>query len=103
MAVEAMKNGTWLEKLKNDIMIEKPKTFSEVMVMATKLIKMDKHRRLWRKDDKTPLKNEDRFESRRPRLQCPFFRSSTGSPASEFRKEVKNYTPLNAPRSKVLM
>ena len=55
MAIEAMKNGTWLGKHKDDIMIEKPKTFSEVMVMATKLIEMDEDRRLQCKDDKMPF------------------------------------------------
>ena len=45
-AIKAMKNGTWLGKLKDDIMIEEPSTFFEVMVMATKLIKMDEDRRL---------------------------------------------------------
>ena len=34
-----------------------------------------------------------------PDLNVP----SSGSPASGFRKEVKNYTPLNASRSKVLI
>ena len=98
-----MKNGTRLEKLKDDIMIKEPKTFSEVMTMATKLIKMDEDRRLRREDDKMPFKNKDRSETRRPRPQHPYFRSSAGSPTSGFRKEVKNYTLLNAPRSKVLM
>ena len=71
--------------------------------MATKLIKMDEDRRLWCKDDKIPIKNDDRSESRRPRPQRPFFRGSVSSTTSGYRKEVENYTPLNAPRSKVLM
>ena len=37
-AIEAMKNGTRLRKLKDKIMTKEPKTFSEVMAMATKLI-----------------------------------------------------------------
>ena len=98
-----MKNGTRLGKLKDDIMIEEPSTFSEVMAMATKLIKMDEDRRLRREDDKTPIKNEDRSESRRSRPQRPFFKSSAGGQASGFRKEVKNYTPLNTPRLKILI
>ena len=40
-----MKNGMRLGKLKDDIMIEEPSTFSEVMAMATKLTKMDEDRR----------------------------------------------------------
>ena len=102
-AIEAMNNGPRLGKLKDDIMIEEPSTFSEIMAMAIKLIKMDEDRRLRREYDKTPIKNEDRSESRRPRPQRPFFRSSAGGLASGFRKEVKNYIPLNAPISKVLM
>ena len=98
-----MKNRTRLGRLKNDIMVQEPSTFTEAMAMATKLIKMDEDRRLQHEDDKTPIKNDDRSESRRPRLQRPFFRSSTGSITSRYRKEVENYTPLNAPRSKILM
>ena len=102
-AIEVIKNGKRLGKLKDKIMIKEPKNFSEVMVMAIKLIKMDEDRRLRREDDKIPIKNEDRSESKRFRPQRPFFRSSVGDPTSGFRKEVKNYTPLNTPRSKVLM
>ena len=54
--IEAMKNGMRLGKLKDKIMNKEPTTFSEVMVMATKLIKMDEDRRLRHEDDKTPLK-----------------------------------------------
>ena len=105
MAIEAIKNGTRLGKLKEDIMIEKPKTFSEVMAMVTKLIEMDEDRRLRYEDDKTPFQNNDRPESRRSKPQCLFPRGSVGGPTVEFRKEVDNhnYTPLNAPRLKVLM
>ena len=92
-AIEAMKNGMWLERLKDDIMVQEPSTFTKAMAMATKLIKMDEYRRLRREDDKTPIKNDDRSESRRPRPQCPFFRNSAGSTTSEFWKEVENYTP----------
>ena len=102
-AIEAMKNGMRLGRLKDDIMVQEPSTFTEAMAMATKLIKMDEDRRLRREDDKMPIKNDDRSESRRPRLQRPFFRSSTGSIASGYQKEVEKYTPLNTPRSKVLM
>ena len=98
-----MKNGTQLRKLKDKIMTKEPTTFSEVMAMTTKLIKMDEDRRLRREYNKMPLKTEERSEPRRPRPQRPYFRSSAGSPTSGFIKEIKNYTPLNAPRSKVLM
>ena len=80
-AIEAIKVGTQLGRLKDDIMVQEPSTFTEAMAMATKLIKMDEDRRLRREDDKT---SDDRSESRRPRPQCPFFRSSTGSTTSEF-------------------
>ena len=56
IAIEAMKNGTWLGRLKDDIMVQEPSTFTEAMTMATKLIKMDEYRRLRRDDDKTPPK-----------------------------------------------
>ena len=87
-----MKNGTRFGRLKDDIMVQDPSTFTKAMAMATKLIKMDEYRRLRREDDKMPIKNDDRSESRRPRPQRPFFRSSAGSTASRFRKEVENYT-----------
>ena len=73
------------------------------MAMAIKLIKMDEDRSLRREDEKMPIKNDDRAESRRSRPQRPFFRRLTGSTASGYRKEVENYTPLNTPRSKVLI
>ena len=59
-AIEATKNRTRLGKLKDKIMTKKPITFSEVMAMETKLIKMDEDRRLRREDDKTPLKKQVR-------------------------------------------
>ena len=45
-AIEAMKNGTCLEKLKDKIMTKEPATLSTVMAMAMKLIKLDEDRRL---------------------------------------------------------
>ena len=99
MAIEAMKNGIRLGKLKDKIMTKEPTTFSEVMSMAMKLIKLDEDRRLRRDDDRTPFKKEERSEPRRPRPQRPYFRGSVGGPTSGFRKEIENYTSLNAPRS----
>ena len=103
MTIEAMKNGTRLGRLKDDIMVLEPSTFTEAMAMATKLIKMDEDRRLKHEDDKTPIKNDDRSESRRFRPQRSFFRSSAESTTSRFQKEIENYTLLNTPRSKILM
>ena len=71
-AIEALKNGTRLGRLKDDILVQEPSTFTEAMAMATKLIKMDEDRRLRLADDKTFIKNDDRSDSRRPRPQCPF-------------------------------
>ena len=42
-------------KLKDKIMTKEPTTFSEVMFMAMKLIKLDKDRRLRYDDDRTPF------------------------------------------------
>ena len=94
-AIETLKNGTRLGRLKDDILVYKPSTFTEAMAMAIKLIKMDEDRRLWREDDKMPPKNDDRSKSRRPRPQRSFFRSLARSIAGGYRKEVENYTPLN--------
>ena len=55
-------------------------------------VKMTKH-----------LLKKKRSEPRRPRPQRPYFRGSAGGPTSGFRKEIENYTSLNAPRSQVLM
>ena len=103
VVIEVMANETWLGKLKDKIITKEPTTFSEVMAMTTKLIKMDEDRRLWCEDDKMPSKIKKRSEPRRPRPQHPYFRSPAGSPASRFRKEIENYTSLNAPKSQVLM
>ena len=53
-AIEALKNGTRLGRLKDDILVYEPSTFTEVMTMATKLIKMDEDRRLRRVIKKCP-------------------------------------------------
>ena len=98
-AIETMKNKMRLGKLKDKIMTKEPTTFSEVMGMAKNLIKLDENRRLRHKDDKAPLKKEERSEPKRPRPQRPYFRGSAGGPTSRFRKKIKNYTPLNALRS----
>ena len=105
IAIEALKNRTRLGRLKDDIMVYKPATFTEAMAMATRLIKMDEDRRLRQNDDKAPSRNDDKFGFRRFRPQRPFLRGSAGGPTIGFKKEVDNYnyTPLNAPRSKVLM
>ena len=89
MAIEEMKNGTRLGKLKDKIMTKEPTTFFEVISMAMKLIKLDEDKRLRRDDDRTPFKKEERSEPRRPRPQCPYFRGSTGSLASELKKTLK--------------
>ena len=46
VAIEAMKNERRIGKLKDKIMTKKPTTFSEVMSMAMKLIKLDEDRRI---------------------------------------------------------
>ena len=45
VAIEAMKNGTRLGKLKDKIMTKEPTTFSKVMSMAMKLIKLYEDKR----------------------------------------------------------
>ena len=45
-AIEVLKNGTRLGRLKDDIMVYKPATFTKAMAMATRLIDMDEDRRL---------------------------------------------------------
>ena len=102
IAIEAMKNGTRLRKLKDKIMTKEHITFFEVMAMATKLIQLDEDRKVRREDDKTPLKKKERAKPRRPRPQRPYFSGSAGGPTSGFRKEIENYTSLNAPRSRSL-
>ena len=104
-AIDALKNGTRLGRLKDDIMVYKPTTFIEAMAMAIRLIEMDEDRRLRQDNNKTPFRNDDKFRFRRSRPQRLFPKGSAGGPTVEFRKEVDNhnYTPLNTPRSKVLM
>ena len=94
-----MKNGMRLGKLKDDIMIEEPSTFSEVMAMATKLIKMDEDRRFRREDDKTPIKNEDRLESRRPR-PTPLLQKLGGRPNHQIQKRDQKLHTLKCSKIK---
>ena len=65
MTIEALKNGTRLGRLKDDIMVFKPATFIEAMAMVTRLIDMDEDRRLRQDDDKAPSRNDDKFGFRR--------------------------------------
>ena len=44
--IEALKNGTWLGRLKDNILVQEPSTFIESMAMATKLIKINEDRML---------------------------------------------------------
>ena len=46
VTIAAMKNETQLGKIKDEIMTKKPGTFSEVMTIVTKLIKLDEDRRM---------------------------------------------------------
>ena len=94
-----MKNGTRLGKLKDKIMTKEPTTFSKVMAMAMKLIKLDEDTWMHRDDDRVPFKRDERSEYMRSSVQFPYLRGSVGS----FKKEVKSYTPLNAPKSHILM
>ena len=55
-----MKNGTKPEKLKDKLMTKEPRTFSEVITIAMKLIKLDKDRRIRRDNDKIPFKKDKR-------------------------------------------
>ena len=50
-AIDALKYGTKMGKLRDKIIIKKPQTFSEVMDIATKLIDLDEDRRDIRKKD----------------------------------------------------
>ena len=58
--IEVMKNRTRLGKLKDKIMTKEPSTFSEVMSIATKLIKLDEDKRLRLNNDKPPYKKDER-------------------------------------------
>ena len=60
-AIEAFKSRTRLGRLKDDIMVYKPATFTEAMALATSLIDMNEDRRMRQDDDKMPSRNNDKF------------------------------------------
>ena len=66
-AVNALKFGTKLRKLRDKITTKKPQTFLEAMAIATKLINLDEDRREIRKKDgkEQGLKRKDEKENRR--------------------------------------
>ena len=77
-------------------MTKEPTTFSKVIAMTMKLIKLDEGRRMRCDDDKAPFKKDERLELEDPdRVQCPNFRNL----AKGFRREIERYTRLNALRS----
>ena len=63
-------------RLKDDIMVKKPATFTKAMALATRLIDMDEDRRVRQEDDKTPARNNDKFGFGRSRPQQPFLGGS---------------------------
>ena len=89
-AIEALKNRTRLGRLKDDIMVKKPVTFTKAMALATRLIDMDEDRRVRQDDDRTPARNNDKFGFGRSRPQRPFLGGSAGRQNAGFRKEVDN-------------
>lgn len=78
VAVKALKNGTRLGKLKDKFLTKKPRTFSEVMTIATNLIEMDEDRRLRRDDEKPTFKQNERIDLRRPTIPRGNFRNPSG-------------------------
>ena len=61
-AIDALKFGTKLRKLRDKITTKKPQTFPEAMAIATKLIDLDEDRREMQKkeDEKFPKRREER-------------------------------------------
>ena len=51
VAIDALKFGTKMGKLKDNITTKKPQTFPDAMAIATKLIDLDENRRNMRKKD----------------------------------------------------
>ena len=86
-------------------MVKKPDTFTKAMALATRLIDMHEDRRVRQDDDRTPTRVNDKIRFGRSRPPRPFLGGPAGRQSAGFRKEVDNqtYTPLNAPRSQVLM
>ena len=88
-AIDALKFGTKLRKLRDKITTKKPQTFPEAMEIATKLIDLDEDRRDMRKrhDERGPKRREEKKESKREYS------------SNKQRSDDKRYAPLNAPRS----
>ena len=93
LAIDALKFGTKLRKLRDKITTKKPQTFSEAMAIATKLIDLDEDRRDMQKkdDERVPKQREERRESRRDYS------------SKKQRSDDNKYAPLNTPRSEILM
>ena len=66
-AIDALKFGTKLRKLRDKITTKKPQTFPEAMAIATKLIDLDEDKRDMQKKDgeRVSKRREERKESRR--------------------------------------
>ena len=92
-AIDALKFGTKMTKLRDKITTNKPYTFPEAMAIATKLIDLDEDRRDMRKrdDERGPKRKEEKRKSKR----------EYGS--NRQRSNDKRYAPLNAPRSEILI
>ena len=92
-AIDTLKYGTKIGKLREKIMTKKPQTFPKAMVIATKLIDLDKDLRDTCTKDPAEhvVKKEDKRDNRREYNLV--FRS----------KMEKRYAHLDATRSEILM
>ena len=92
-AIDALKYGTKMAKLREKIMTKKPQTFPEAMAIATKLIDLDEDLRDTRRKDiaEHVAKKEEKRDTKRD--HNPLFRS----------RSERKHAPLNATRSEILM
>ena len=88
-AIDALKFGTKMGKLRDKITIRKSHTFLEAMAIAAKLINLDEDRRDMQKkeDERGPRRKDEKKEPKR----------EYGS--NKQRNDDRRYAPLNAPRS----
>ena len=94
VALDALRYGTKMGKLKDKIMMKKSQTFPEAMAIATKLIDLIKVRREMRKKE-----NEEKGIRRKEKKRDPKKENSS----NRQRSKDKRYVPLNALRSEILI
>ncbi|XP_050217366.1 uncharacterized protein LOC126668197 [Mercurialis annua] len=106
---EALRDGARFEKLVDKLLVNKPITFSNLMVIAQNYFELDKGWRAIRGKEEKEKESKNRLKSRsedrrpRPEENRRFAPQCRYEPRHDPRDDEPNFTPLNTSMTNVLM